>query len=147
MLHKYGKLFYRNLRMFLLISFIPTLLLGCFSYIIVFRYIQTNSLENAKKSLKQLNQNMELITNNTDALSQIFSISANPSMSLHRILQMPKISYASAVKLSVYCNILDSTVNFNDYIDSVYIYFPNEHQRFLASQNGVSDINSFVDTS
>lgn len=90
---------------------------------------------------------MELITNNTDALSQIFSISANPSMSLHRILQMPKISYASAVKLSVYCNILDSTVNFNDYIDSVYIYFPNEHQRFLASQNGVSDINSFADTS
>ena len=52
MLHKYGKLFYRNLRMFLFISFIPTLLLGCFSYIIVFRYIQTNSLENAKKSLK-----------------------------------------------------------------------------------------------
>lgn len=51
MLHKYGKLFYRNLRMFLLISFIPTLLLGCFSYIIVFRYIQTNSLENAKKSI------------------------------------------------------------------------------------------------
>lgn len=147
MLHKYGKLFYRNLRMFLFISFIPTLLLGCFSYIIVFRYIQTNSLENAKKSLKQLNQSMELITNNTDALSQIFSISANPSMSLHRILQMPKISYASAVKLSVYCNILDSTVNFNDYIDSVYIYFPNEHQRFLASQNGVSDINSFADTS
>ena len=147
MLHKYGKLFYRNLRMFLLISFIPTLLLGCFSYIIVFRYIQTSSLENAKKSLKQLNQNMELITNNTDALSQIFSISANPSMSLHRILQMPKISYASAVKLSVYCNILDSTVNFNDYIDSVELYFPNEHQRFLASQNGVSDINSFADTS
>ena len=65
MLHKYGKLFYRNLRMFLFISFIPTLLLGCFSYIIVFRYIQTNSLENAKKSLKQLNQSMELITNNT----------------------------------------------------------------------------------
>ena len=147
MLHKYGKLFYRNLQMFLLISFIPTLLLGCFSYIIVFRYIQTSSLENAEKSLKQLNQNMELITNNTDALSQIFSVSANPSMSLHRILQMPKISYASAVKLSVYCNIIDSTVNFNDYIDSIYIYFPNEYHRFLASQNGVSDINSFTDTS
>lgn len=133
--------------MFLLTILIPIIILGTFSFSIIYNYIQSNSLKKAEQPIEQLNQSMELISDDIITLSEYFSIDASPSMNLKRILQSDRVSYGGALKLTMFNDILDSMINFREYIDSIYIYFPNDKNLFLSSHYGVATTDSFSDQS
>lgn len=146
MTYRSGKIFYKNLKMFLLMTLVPVIVLGTFSVNLIFTYIKKNAVSHAEQSLNQINENMDIIYNNVNSLSQTFSNASNPSMTLRLILNSDRLSYTSATKLPIYMDFLDSMTNFQSYIDSIYIYYPNPYQQFLASKSGIVKISNFGDS-
>lgn len=143
---KTSNLYYKNLKMFLLTILIPILILGTFSFTLIFNYIQNNARSKTILSVEQMGQNIDLIADNVITLRENFSTDANPTMSLKRILQSDQLTYANSLKLSMFKSILNATINFRDYIHSIYVYFPNPYHRFLVSRQGIMNLDNYPDT-
>ncbi|RII33573.1 sensor histidine kinase [Clostridium chromiireducens] len=139
--------FTKNLIIFLIPLLIPTLVLGSLSIIITQRYIKDQITQNNINLLNQTKTNIDLIFNEIDTLNIQFDGTANMAYTLKRVLKKDTLYSSDIANVDTTCFFLNSFANSKPYIYSIHIYYENENGRFCTTNNGITNLNNFFDTS
>lgn len=137
------KLFTKNLLMFispLCVSIVVFLIL---SSLITMTYVKDQVYKNNIALLQKAKENMELAFDDLDAISINFSTNPGIIIALKNILNDPQ--FVDLQTYDVIKEFLDSYVNQRLYIDSIYVYFENSNNDFLATTQGLVNLDSFYD--
>jgi two-component system sensor histidine kinase YesM len=141
------KLFAKNFAMTMIALILPTLLLGCITLYITNHHVQE---EIYRQNELLLNEGFEVVEN---TFKSAHSLSLNLGM---RESVMHKLYYAfnhldgdiSSSDYEVVTAILDflfAIANSDDYIQSLYLYIPNNQQYFLNSYSEIVTLSNFAD--
>ncbi|MCS7464860.1 histidine kinase [Paenibacillus doosanensis] len=139
------KFFVNNLRNILALCLIPLLLLGSLSIILSQRYTRVDAEQNQEKLLNQYNELFQVVASEIDSLSLSFNTNPKIADKLHNILSKPNYSYEDADALYYLKHIIDVSANSRPYVHSIYVYYPNDQQRFLSSREGLVNLQSYLD--
>lgn len=139
--------FAKNLIIFLIPLLIPTLVLGSLSIVITQRYIKDQITQNDMNLLNQAKTNIDLIFNEIDTLNIQFDSPANMALTLKRVLKKETLYSSDLANIDTTCFFLNSFANSKPYIYSIHIYYENENGRFCTTNNGITNLNNFFDTS
>jgi two-component system sensor histidine kinase YesM len=139
--------FIKNLLMFLVPLLIPTLMLGSLSIIITQRYIKDRTTQNNIDLLNQTKTNIDLIFNEIDTLNIQFDSAGNMPLTLKNVLKKKTLYSSDLANIDTTCFFLNSFANSKPYIYSIHIYYENENGRFCTTNNGITNLNNFFDTS
>lgn len=126
---------------------IPLLLLGSLSIVISQRYTRIDAEQNQEKLLNQYNELFQVVASELDSLSLSFNTNPKIADKLFDILSKPNYSYEDAEALYYLRHIIDVSANSRPYVHSIYVYYPNEQQRFLSSREGLVKLPSYLDKS
>ncbi|UQZ86085.1 putative sensor-like histidine kinase [Paenibacillus konkukensis] len=139
------KFFVNNLRNILALCLIPLLLLGSLSIILSQRYTRVDAEQNQEKLLNQYNELFQVVASEIDSLSLSFNTNPKIADKLYNILSKPNYSYEDADALYYLKHIIDVSANSRPYVHSIYVYYPNDQQRFLSSREGLVNLQSYLD--
>jgi len=139
--------FTRNLIIFLVPLLIPTLVLGSLSIIITQRYIKDQITQNDINLLNQTKTNIDLIFNEIDTLNIQFDSPSNMALTLKKVFKKEILYSSDLANIDTTCFFLNSFSNSKPYIYSIHIYYENENGRFCTTNNGITNLNTFFDTS
>lgn len=131
------KLFFKTFVKYLLILSIPVILLGSFAFTLTYRYVYERASASSIQALEQLNQYNEQMDTLCHSLEQSVNPDTFSSLSLEHILRKDTLDYNDSIRLSLFTSIINSLVNSNPRLSSVYIYWPNETQKVLVSNRGI----------
>lgn len=108
---------------------------------------EKRSLENEMETnLSLLKENLNLLLNDSNKVMNMLSVPFySNSNSLYNILSAEKLDYVDFVILKQSAAQLNAIVNSRDYIDSIYVYIPNNHDRYLTNQAHIFDLKSNPD--
>jgi two-component system sensor histidine kinase YesM len=138
----------KNLIKFMLPMFIPLIVLGAFSFFVTQNYIRNDINKNNLKMLNQAKESIELIFNDLDSLSLNYKFNPSYVVDFKSILNGTSINdYDSMQLIRFFQNSVDPPVNSKAYIQSIYVYFENKSHNFLASNQGIVQLNDFLDKS
>ncbi|MFC6548022.1 sensor histidine kinase [Cohnella cellulosilytica] len=90
---------------------------------------------------------MELIFNEIDSLSLNFNMNAYISIKLKSLFENGLTDYGSMDMLNFFKHIIDAPVNSKAYLQSIYVYIDNKQGVFLASESGISKLETNEDKS
>jgi len=141
------KFFVNNLRNILALCLIPLLLLGSLSIVISQRYTRVDAEQNQEKLLNQYNELFQVVASEIDSLSLSFNTNPKIADKLYNILSKTNYSYEDAESLFYLKHIIDVSANSRPYVHSIYVYYPNDQQRFLSSREGLVNLQSYLDKS
>jgi two-component system, sensor histidine kinase YesM len=141
------KFFIKNLLMFVLPLLIPLLILGSFSISITQRYLRNDIDNNNIKMLNQTRDSVELMFNELDALSINFNYNASFILRLISLLKNKVWEPNNIEEYHVFMDMLNPPADSKPYIQSMYVYFANNYSTFVASNQGIVNLNKFIDTS
>ncbi|WP_372661750.1 sensor histidine kinase [Cohnella sp.] len=137
--------FVKNFISIILPMFIPILVLGgLFSHIIE-NYIKDAINANNLSLLRQTKDNVEIIFNELDAISLHFIINPVIIQNMNRILREPVLVSGDLPLFETVRGFIDAPANARPYINSIYLYIPNDHGRFYNSNNGIDHLRSSHD--
>ncbi|OOM63302.1 cache domain-containing sensor histidine kinase [Clostridium beijerinckii] len=139
--------FRKNLIIFLIPLLIPTLLLGALSIAITQGYIKNQIAQNNTDLLNQTKSNIDLIFNEIDTLNIQFDYNSNIALTLKNVLKEETIYSPDLINTDKICFFLNSFANSKPYIYSIHIYYENENGRFYTTNNGITNLNNYFDTS
>ena len=139
--------FTKNLIIFLFPLLIPTLILGSLSIIITQGYIKNQITKNNTDLLNQTKSNIDLIFNEIDTLNIQFDYNTNIALTLKNVLKEETVYSSDLTNIDKICFFLNSFANSKPYIYSIHIYYENENGRFYTTNNGVTNLNNYFDTS
>ncbi len=141
------KFFVKNLLLFTLPLLIPLLILGTFSISITQRYLRNDIDNNNIKMLNQTRDTVELMFNELDALSINFNYNAPFISRLRFLLENKEWNLNNIDEYNVFMDMLNPPANSKPYIQSMYVYFVNNSGTFLASNKGIANLSTWIDTS
>jgi len=139
------RFFFQNLRLFLIILFIPAVILGSISIGIVENYIRKNSTADNNILLGQIKENVELIIGELEPLKLSYGIDGQTTYYSKKLLESKTLDYSEINSLKIIINNLSSLSNAREYIHSIYLYFENNHNNFITN-SGKEEIGIFTDT-
>ena len=144
---KYG-FFWKNLILFLFPLLIPLLTLGLFSNTITKNYVEHEIKNNNFNILHQTKNNLELILNELDSLNLKLGIDPEITVGLKKILNNPehRLSLEDYRLLNTVISFINAPTNAQPYIQSIYVYYNNTQNRFVASGVGLKEFGNFYDT-
>ena len=142
--------FIRNVCLYILPLLIPLFLISVLAIVIINTYVK-NEIDT--RNINNLETNASTINALIDELERInITLSVNPSIKVRLknvILKMEENNGIAAEDYQLVTAILDmlySSVDYNPYIASVYIYFDNETEWFISNTNEFSNSDFFYDT-
>lgn len=141
------KFFIKNLLIFTLPLLIPLLILGSFSISLTQRYLRNDIDNNNIKMLNQTRDTVELMFNELDALSINFNYNASFISRLVSLLKNKVWDLNNIEEYNVFMDMLNPPADSKPYIQSMYVYFTNNYSTFIASNQGIANLNNFIDTS
>ncbi|MCI8623867.1 MAG: histidine kinase [Provencibacterium sp.] len=140
------RFFFKNLGFFLAPMLIPSVVLGSLLIYIA----SENARETAERSslnlLRQYRESVELIFGELDSIRQTFDYNYGVSNELKNILRNPSPALEDYNRLSIIKIFLDAPVNSKLYLHSLYLCFPNESGRFIASTDGLVSLETYYDS-
>lgn len=129
----------------MVLCLIPLLLLGSLSIVLSQRYTRVDAEQNQEKLLNQYNELFQVVASEIDSLSLSFNTNPKIADRLYGILSKPNYSYEDADALFYLKHIIDVSANSRPYVHSIYVYYPNDQQRFLSSREGLVNLQSYLD--
>ena len=141
------KFFVKNLILLMVPLLIPLVVLGTFSITITQGFIR-NDIDNSNmKMLTQTKETVELIFNELDSLSINFELNPSVIVKMKSLLEGNSNNYEDLSTLDAVMNLMNSPANSKPYIQSFYIYYENYKQNFFVSNQGIANLDSFIDRS
>ena len=132
--HK-SRYFYGMLVKFLLPLFVSVALLGSLGTLVGYHYLKTE-LGNANQTLLETTlDNTELMLNELDSLILAFDINPSIINQCYHLLNAEKFGYTEHRDLNYIETYFNAPVNARQYIDSIYLYYPNPYDRYICSNN------------
>lgn len=131
------RIFLKTFTRHLLTISIPVILLGALSFSITYQYVYETAAVSSEQSLEQLKRYMDQNRSLCDSFEQSVNPDTFSSPSLRHILSQEQLSFSDAIRLPIFTSLLNSLVNTNDNIESVYIYWPNSQGRIFVSNRGL----------
>ncbi len=141
------KFFARNLVRFMIPLLIPLVILGGFSMFLTQAYVKTQINASNSKMLEQTRSTVEMMFNEMDALHYTLNLNSRLVSSLKSILRSDNVNQGDLGAYSTFMNLLNPPANSKPYIHSIYLYFANDNGNFLASNEGLVELDSFYDSS
>ncbi|MCR8635063.1 sensor histidine kinase [Paenibacillus radicis (ex Xue et al. 2023)] len=139
------KFFIKHLSMFFLPLLIPLIILGTLSILITQNYIKEDINKSSVNLLKQTKENIELILSETDPMSLVYGNDFKIIEALSSIMKNNALSHEELISYGILKSFLSAPANARPYIDSFYIYLPNDTGRFISSKEGLSELNNYYD--
>lgn len=141
-----SKVFTKNLMMFLVPILIPLLTLGSLAIIITYRFIGNDINKNTNNLLTRASENIEILLGEVDSLYVNFGINPQVTVSLKGILSNPTLTDRDISQLDIIRSLMNGPAYSKPYIDSVYVYFNNEKQRFISTSEGFVSVDKTYDS-
>jgi two-component system sensor histidine kinase YesM len=138
--------FRRYLIKYMIPLLIPLLILGGFSSVTTQEYMKAEINANNQKMLEQTRNAAETILNDLDPLFYTLNLNARLISDLKLILRSDETGI-DASGYTTLMNLINPHANVKSYIHSIYVYFGNDRGKFLASNEGITSIDQFFDTS
>ncbi|GHT66556.1 hypothetical protein FACS1894110_10460 [Spirochaetia bacterium] len=134
----------RNLVSTLAPMILSVLSLGSFMVIIIFQYTGNDLMRSNVNLLDALTNKIELILRDMESYN--YNFSSNPTLIVRtkEIVSSEAYSYGAQQSNLFINNIINTPVNTNPYLYSVYIYYYN-YNNLLCSGSGLVNINDFYD--
>lgn len=88
---------------------------------------------------------MEDILTKGDDIADMMNTNSDISMSMYRILNQNSMNYKENVTKDIMFYILENLKSSSSYIDSVYVYFPNDNDYFFQTDKKVTSIKNSPD--
>lgn len=129
----------------LFIIAIPIILLGTLSFYLTYYDIRQTTYDSISKSLDQSRQFMNQLLLDGDTIEATFNPDSFSGFSLKHILKEKELTYKNAVRYPIFSSILNTFVNTNSTIESVYLYWPNDYENLLVSNRGLTALNNMED--
>lgn len=126
---------------------IPTFVLGSLSIIITQRYIKNQITVSNADLLNQTKSNIDLIFNELDPLNIQFDYTPTIALTLKNVSKEETLLSSDLTNTDKICFFLNSFANSKPYIYSIHIYYENENGRFYTTNNGITNLNNYFDTS
>jgi two-component system sensor histidine kinase YesM len=123
-----------------------SILLGGGAMAITYNFAGRNSEQEAHNQLEQIQAYYELILTEMDSLNLMFSTSSEIIAPLSYMLELDHWSLTDYYDLRMIRSYISTPVNARPYIDSIYVYLDNNHNRFLSSETGITPLNTMADT-
>ena len=139
--------FIKNFVGVILPMFIPILVLGILSNLIIENYIKDAIIANNESLLRQAKDNVELIFNELDAISLYFITNPTINQNMNRVLRAPVLQSGDITLFDTVRDFIDAPANARPYIDSIYMYIPNDYGRYYNSNNGIDYLRTSHDVS
>ena len=134
----------RIIRIFLTHSlpmFASILLLSTAIFIFSFTSISQNSQKEAERTFNQMNLYFDNVLSEISALNLMISTNSEISSLLDMTLNTRNLLFSHFQEIKILTNMLSAIVNTRAYIDSIYIYFPNDND-LIFSHTGFTTISS-----
>lgn len=139
--------FIKNFVGVILPMFIPILVLGILSNLIIENYIKDAIIANNESLLRQAKDNVELIFNELDAISLYFITNPTINQNMNRVLRERVLESGDITLFDTVRDFIDAPANARPYIDSIYMYIPNDYGRYYNSNNGIDYLRTSHDVS
>ena len=131
-IHKFTRYFF--------IFSLPVLIIGLLLTVYSFFQIRENSNTQAQSTFRVSSQIMEDILTKGDEIADMMNTNSDISMSMYRILNQNSMNYKENVTKDIMFYILENLKSSTSYIDSVYVYFPNDNNYFFQTDKKVTSI-------
>ncbi|KRE57582.1 cache domain-containing sensor histidine kinase [Paenibacillus sp. Soil750] len=141
------KFFIKSLIRLIIPLLIPLIILGTFSIITTQRYIKKEVNTSNYKTLEQTKSTIELLFNEQESLHYTFNYNARLIQKLKSVLRNEELNPYDIEAYGTFMSMMNSPANIKPYIHSIYLYFSNDKGNFLASNEGITSITQFYDTS
>ena len=140
------RFFIENMARMLTMSLLPLLFLTIVLFLVLVPTEQKSLESESEINLSLLQENVDLLLNDSNKVMNMLAVPAySNSNSIYQILQSEKLAYVDFVILKQVAAQLNAIVNSRDYIDSIYVYIPNEKGRYLTNQAHVYELSSGPD--
>jgi len=126
------RFFLKNLGGFLILLFIPVILMGSLSIYLLREHIKKNLDNEIPVLLKQMESKVDLLTDELDPLIYSLDIDGQTSYVAKKLLDSVEMTYTDIFLLKNFSDQLSSIRNARDYVHSIYIYFSNDHGYYLS---------------
>lgn len=136
-IHKFTRYFF--------IFSLPVLIIGLLLTIYSFFQIRENSNTQAQSTFRISSRLMEDILTKGDDIADMMNTNSDISMSMYRILNQNSMNYKENVTKDIMFYILENLKSSSSYIDSVYVYFPNDNDYFFQTDKKVTSIKNSPD--
>ena len=104
--------------------------------------IRENSNTQAQSSFQVSSQLMEEILTKGDDVAEMMNTNSAISMSMYRISNQNSMNYKEHATKNIMFNILENLKSSSSYINSVYVYFPNEKDYFFQTGEKLTSIQN-----
>jgi len=137
--------FIKKLTFFLIPLMFPLLISGVLSIKISKPFIIQEIDRNNYNLLKQVKENIELAFSELDSLSLHFNTNPEVSLNLKKLLKSNSMSMEETELLRSVKNIISAPANARPYIHSIYVYYDNNKDRFLTTNEGITNLDYYYD--
>lgn len=138
------RFFLENLVRILTLSLIPVILITAV-FIAVLLPSERNILqEENHNKLALIQENMELLLNDSNKVMNLLNIPSYAN-SIYQILEADTLDYVSFRTLNQTAAQLNAIVNSRSYIDSIYVYIPNEKGTYLTNTAHIYPLDAAED--
>lgn len=130
--HKY---FYNMLIKFLLPVLLSITVVGGVGTAVGYSYLKAELDQTNQKLLQSTLYSTELMLSELDSLMLAFDINPGIINKCYHVLNTESLGYREHQDLTTIETFINAPVNARQYIDSIYIYYPNPYNRFIRSNN------------
>lgn len=130
-----SRYFYGMLVKFLLPLFVSITLLGSLGTFVGYNYLKSELGYANQTLLETTLYNTELMLSELDSLILAFDVNPSIINQCYHILNTESFGYKEHTDLKYIETYFNAPVNARQYMDSIYLYYPNPYNRYLASNN------------
>lgn len=141
-----SKYFARRLFQVFLSYLVPVLFVCIvFSFLLYYK-TREEMVNKVPINLDNLKTSIEASLETTSHISVMLDNHPNIRLSVYKMLNSNKITFADLSGFQLLCSIVDIPVDANVFIDSIYVYLDNNNKNFIASGLNIQNLDSYPDT-
>ena len=127
------KIFLNNLVRLLLFSLVPIMLLSGIYLLVSIPEQRTETNAQTHNHLTLLQENLTVLLNDTSKVMTMMENTANFT-TLRKVLRTREMGYGDYLSYKNLLVQISAVINYRSYIDSIYVYVPNEQGAYLSNQ-------------
>ncbi len=142
---RHSRLFLKNLFTFLIPVILPVLILGSFSTLITYQYVQSNIDVHNEGLLKQIGFQLDVIFEQVESIYSGIVNNPEINQNLKRIIKSDKISVGDYKMIRFVSNFINAQEIASSFVHSFYLYYENKDNRFLTTNEGLIVDDAYFD--
>ncbi|MGG1513862.1 histidine kinase [Paenibacillus oryzisoli] len=126
---------------------VPLFLLGSFAILISQNYIKKEINNSNERMMEQAKNSVESIFQVSDPIYYTLNLNSRLISSLKLIVRSSNLQPVDTENFVTFMNLLNPAANIKPVVHSIYIYLNNDGGKFLASNEGLTSLETYYDTS